>query len=163
MALKRQYQNLSNFSMSSMTDVIFLLLIFFMVTSTLVFPSAIDVNLPESGEQTSEKPVTEVYLTGNDELYLVTNRSDSVAANTTPRQVTRDELLNSLVQIHQVDSTRAVALYADTIVRYGKVVELLDMAAKANLKMVLATRASQTATSQIVNTPVAPAAGEPLK
>ena len=46
MALKRQHDMLSMFSMASMTDVIFLLLIFFMVTSTFVFPSALEVNLP---------------------------------------------------------------------------------------------------------------------
>jgi biopolymer transport protein ExbD len=162
MALKRQYQNLSTFSMSSMTDVIFLLLIFFMVTSTLIFPSAIEVNLPESGEQTTEKPVTEVYLTAEDQLYIVPDRTDSVAANTTPRMVSREELLAS-AQIQQMDSTRSVALYADTVVHYGKVVELLDMVASVNLKMVLATRASQTAQSQLVATPVAPAAGTPVK
>ncbi len=149
--------------MSSMTDVIFLLLIFFMVTSTLIFPSAIEVNLPESGEQTTEKPVTEVYLTAEDQLYIVPDRTDSVAANTTPRMVSREELLASLAQIQQMDSTRSVALYADTVVHYGKVVELLDMAASVNLKMVLATRASQTAQSQLVATPVAPAAGTPVK
>ena len=48
MALKRQHNTLSMFSMASMTDVIFLLLIFFMVTSTFVFPSALEVNLPQS-------------------------------------------------------------------------------------------------------------------
>lgn len=62
MALKRNFQSLETFSMSSMTDVIFLLLIFFMVTSTIIFPAAIDVNLPQSSEQTSLKPVTEVYI-----------------------------------------------------------------------------------------------------
>ena len=50
MALKRQHKTLSMFSMASMTDVIFLLLIFFMVTSTFVFPSALEVNLPQSSE-----------------------------------------------------------------------------------------------------------------
>ena len=45
MAIKRPLQNLTTFSMSSMTDVIFLLLIFFMVTSTLVFPTALDLSL----------------------------------------------------------------------------------------------------------------------
>ncbi|MDE6099831.1 MAG: biopolymer transporter ExbD, partial [Paramuribaculum sp.] len=47
MALKRQYDMTSLFSMASMTDVIFLLLIFFMVTSTFVFPTALEVNLPQ--------------------------------------------------------------------------------------------------------------------
>ena len=58
MAIKRPLQNLTTFSMSSMTDVIFLLLIFFMVTSTLVFPTALDVNLPQSGEPRSTSPPT---------------------------------------------------------------------------------------------------------
>ena len=50
------------FSMSSMTDVIFLLLIFFLVTSTFVFPSALEVNLPQSSQQTTLKPTTRIYI-----------------------------------------------------------------------------------------------------
>ena len=75
MALKRNFQSLDTFSMSSMTDVIFLLLIFFMVTSTIIFPSAIDVNLPQSSEQTSTKPITEVYINADNELFLVADRN----------------------------------------------------------------------------------------
>lgn len=52
MALKRRNKVSAAFSMSSMTDVIFLLLIFFMVTSTVVFPNAIKVLLPQSQKQT---------------------------------------------------------------------------------------------------------------
>ena len=48
MALKRQNTMMAAFSMASMTDVIFLLLIFFMVTSTFVFPTALEVNVPEA-------------------------------------------------------------------------------------------------------------------
>ena len=48
MALKRQYDMTALFSMASMTDIIFLLLIFFMVTSTYVFPTALELNLPQS-------------------------------------------------------------------------------------------------------------------
>ena len=50
MALKRRNRIEASFSMASMTDVIFLLLIFFMVTSTFVFPNAIKVLLPQSKE-----------------------------------------------------------------------------------------------------------------
>ena len=46
MALKRQHDLLASYSMASMTDVIFLLLIFFMVTSTFVSPTAFEVDLP---------------------------------------------------------------------------------------------------------------------
>lgn len=162
MALKRQYRDLAAFSMSSMTDVIFLLLIFFMVTSSLVFPSAIEVQLPQSGEQTSERPVTEVYVSADSTLYIVIDRNDSVASNAMPQRVTAEELMTALGEVRRNDSTRAVALYADVEIPYGKVVEVLDMAATQDIKMVLATRASQTARTKLVNTPVAPAAGKQL-
>ncbi len=165
MALKRQFTDLSTFSMSSMTDVIFLLLIFFMVTSTLIFPSAIDVNLPESSDRTSLKPVTEVYITADTLLYIVENRSDTVQAAATPALVSKNELQGRLTDIAAADSTRAVALYADTHVEYGKVVELLDIGARAGLKMVLATRTPQVNTthgSSLVETPVSKAAAGPI-
>ena len=57
MALKRRNRIEASFSMASMTDVIFLLLIFFMVTSTFVFPNAIKVNLPQSKQQAAVKPM----------------------------------------------------------------------------------------------------------
>ncbi len=130
--------------MSSMTDVIFLLLIFFMVTSTIIFPAAIEVNLPESSESTQLKPVTEVYIDSLNNLYLVADRNDSIPPANTPQQVSADELMAALRLIQQQDSLRAVALYADKSIRYEKVVDVLDMAARNGLKMVLSTRASQT-------------------
>ena len=56
--LKRRNKVSPQFSMSSMTDIIFLLLIFFMITSTMVSPNAIKVLLPQSSQQTSAKPMT---------------------------------------------------------------------------------------------------------
>lgn len=129
--------------MSSMTDVIFLLLIFFMVTSTLIFPAAIDVNLPQSSEQTSKKPLTEVYVDSLSQFFIVMDRTDSIPGNSTPKPVTHDQLVAALTLIQQQDSTRGIALYADEKVEYGKIVELLDMAARRHMKMVLATRALQ--------------------
>lgn len=143
MALKRSYTTLDTFSMSSMTDVIFLLLIFFMVTSTLIFPAAIDVNLPQSSEQTSKKTLTEVYVDSLSQFYIVMDRTDSLPAGSTPRPVSREELIGALTLIQQQDSTRGIALYADEKVEYGKIVEILDMAARRKMKMVLATKALQ--------------------
>ncbi|MEE1023093.1 MAG: biopolymer transporter ExbD [Muribaculaceae bacterium] len=143
MALRKQFPSLATFSMSSMTDVIFLLLIFFMVTSTLIFPAAVEVNLPQSGETTQLKPVTEVYIDSLNNLYLVADRNDSIPANSHPRKVEAEELRASLQQIQSLDSLRAIALYADEKVEYGNVVSILDMAARSGLKMVLATRASE--------------------
>lgn len=141
MALKRQFQTLETFSMSSMTDVIFLLLIFFMVTSTLIFPAAIDVNLPQSGQQTSLKPSTEVYVDSLANIYLVEDRNDSTGVLSIPRRISADSLALRLEAIHLTDSLRPMALYADQNVKYAKVVEILDMAAKHEFRMVLSTRA----------------------
>lgn len=143
MALKRPFEPMSLFSMSSMTDVIFLLLIFFMVTSSFVFPSAVDVNLPSSSNQISTKPVTEVYLDSLYNISIVEDRTDTLHIEKSfPRQVNLDGLAERLAAIRAQDSLRTVALYADKSVEYGKVVEILDAAAKQRLKMVLATQAA---------------------
>ena len=56
--------------MASMTDVIFLLLIFFMVTSTVVIPNAIKVTLPQAQKQTAAKPLTRVTIDANLNYYV---------------------------------------------------------------------------------------------
>ncbi len=143
MALKKQFPTLDTFSMSSMTDVIFLLLIFFMVTSTLITPSAVDVNLPQSGVQTDMKPVTEVYVDSLHQVYLVVDRNDSTGVNSIAHRIDKEGLAAALKDIQSKDSLRAVALYADERVEYGYVVDILDIAARNKLRMVLATKARQ--------------------
>lgn len=136
MALKRQHNMMSGFSMASMTDVIFLLLIFFMVTSTFVFPTALEVNLPQSGEQTAIKPGTRVYLDKDFNIFAQFGDEE-------PQQVDEDQLIAFLTLTRQQSPDSFIALYADESVPYGKVVEILDKSARANLKMVLATKPIQ--------------------
>ncbi|MGM9828756.1 MAG: ExbD/TolR family protein [Muribaculaceae bacterium] len=136
MALKRQHNMMSGFSMASMTDVIFLLLIFFMVTSTFVFPTALEVSLPQSGEQTAIKPGTRVYLDKDFNIFAQFGDEE-------PQQVDEDQLIAFLTLIRQQSPDSFIALYADESVPYGKVVEILDKSARANLKMVLATKPIQ--------------------
>lgn len=135
MALKRQFEMTSLFSMASMTDVIFLLLIFFMVTSTFVFPTALEINLPQSSEQTAIKPGTRVYI--DKDLVMYASFGDEE-----PQMMeSREQLLTFLQLTQQQDSTRQfIAVYADEEVPYGKVIEVLDLGAISNLKMVLATK-----------------------
>ena len=59
---------------------------------------------PQSSEQTSLKPVTEVYIDKDSKLFLVADRNDSTEENSTARAVTRDELLASLMLIQRQDS-----------------------------------------------------------
>lgn len=163
MAIKRPLQNLTTFSMSSMTDVIFLLLIFFMVTSTLVFPTALDVNLPQSGEQSSAKPVSEIYITADSLYYFVQDRNDTSASK--PRgPLSLAQLGTDLQTVHKTDSLRPVAIYADTRVPYGKVVDAMDLAARLEVKTVLATKASQRVDAiPGMAVPDAPNAAKPLQ
>lgn len=140
MALKRRHTPLSIFSMSSLTDIIFLLLIFFMVTSTLIQPTALDVNLPKSEVQTSLKPQTEIYIDSIGQLSIVENRMDTTSSLQSVQQgISSEELNQRLQQIHQSDSLRAVAIYADQKVDYGHVVSVLNIANRYGMKAVLAT------------------------
>ena len=121
------------FNMASMTDVIFLLLIFFMVTSTFVFPSALEVNLPQSSEQTAVKPGTRVWIDKDLNLFAAFGDDE-------PKPLKSDELMTFL-QLAQQNSPEAfIALYADEEVPYGKIVEVLDNGARLNVKIVLATK-----------------------
>ena len=145
MALKRQYDMTSLFSMASMTDVIFLLLIFFMVTSTFVFPTALEVNLPQSSEQTAIKPSARVYVDKNKVIYASFAEDKSE-----PQPMTMEQLV-SFVQVmrSQNNGEDFIAIYADEEVPYGTLVEILDIGARYGLKMVLATKpAPSTATPQ---------------
>ncbi len=126
----------SLFSMASMTDVIFLLLIFFMVTSTFVFPTALEINLPQSSEQTAIKPTTRVVV------YKDLRISVSLNNDPAPQEVTLEQLRAILTLEKQQSDTddNVIAIYADEEVPYGKLVEILDLGAKSGLKMVLATK-----------------------
>lgn len=144
MALKRNFQSLETFSMSSMTDVIFLLLIFFMVTSTFVFPTALEVNLPQSSEQTAIKPGTRVYIDKEHRLYASFGDEE-------PQAIEPEALLAFLQLAQKSEPESFIAIYADEEVPYGKIVEVLDMGARNNLKMVLATKPTQTTPSAAAN------------
>ncbi|MCC8071673.1 MAG: biopolymer transporter ExbD [Bacteroidales bacterium] len=133
MSLKRQYDMTSLFSMASMTDVIFLLLIFFMVTSTFVFPTALEINLPQSSEQTAIKPSTRIYIDKELRLYVSLEGKE-------PHEMTADQMLGFLQMMQREDPQQFIAIYADAEVPYGRLVEVLDMGSKTGLKMVLATK-----------------------
>lgn len=136
MALKRQFDMTSLFSMASMTDVIFLLLIFFMVTSTFVFPTALEVNLPQSSEQTAIKPSTRVFVDKDETIYASFAEDSS-----TPQPMSIDQLISFIQVMRQRgDSEDFIAIYADEDVTYGTLVEILDIGARNGLKMVLATK-----------------------
>lgn len=121
------------FSMASMTDVIFLLLIFFMVTSTFVFPTALEVNLPQSSQQTAIKSVTRVYVDKDLQLYASFGEEE-------PQAMQEEQLVAFLRLAQQQDPESYIAIYADEVVPYGELIKILDIGSSNNLKMVLATK-----------------------
>lgn len=149
MSLKRQYQVSAAFSMASMTDVIFLLLIFFMVTSTFVLPAAMEVNLPESSEETPLRPSARVYVDAAGEMYVTFDTED-------PRAIGQDELVTFMQLAKEQEPGSYVAVYADENITYGKLVQVLDMGAANGVRMVLATKpAPESVKPQQPQTPAA--------
>lgn len=133
MALKQRFNVEATFSMASMTDVIFLLLIFFMITSTIVVPNSIKVLLPKSQQQAQAKPITRLTI-DKDLNYYVAN------ANEREQLVAFDEITPFLQSVYNEDPEIFVALYADEEVPYREIVKILDIANQNKFKMVLMTR-----------------------
>ena len=133
MSLKRKHKLTPEFSMASMTDVIFLLLIFFVITSTMVQPNSMRVQLPESSSSSSERPVTRIVI-DKDLNYFVASGSGE------EEPVPFEALAGRLQAATAGDTTRYVALYADESVPYRAVMEVLNLANEQQYKIVLAAR-----------------------
>ena len=127
MNLKNRSKVSAEFNMSSMTDMVFLLLIFFMLTSTLVTTSALDVILPKSKAQTVKKST--VTVTINPDLQVSVN-SDIVDLN---------QLEMAILEAAASDPEAVIILRADASVPTGETVRVMDIAYRNRIKMVLAT------------------------
>ena len=133
MAIKRRNKANAQFSMSSMTDIVFLLLIFFLVTSTLVNPNALKLLLPKSTGQVAAKATTSVSIKDwHNGTY-----SYHINGNETPipfNQV-EDALINELIQ--EEDPT--FSIYADETVPVKEVVAMMNIAMRNHYKVIMAT------------------------
>jgi biopolymer transport protein ExbD len=133
MALKRRTKLSPNFSMASMTDIIFLLLLFFLISSTIVVPNSIKITLPQSQKQTAARPLSRITIDKNLNYYVA-------FGNQREKQVPFSEITPFLVENYNKEPDMFVALYADETVPYGEIVKVLNIATKNKFKMVLATR-----------------------
>ena len=133
MSLKRRQKISPSFSMSSMTDLIFLLLIFFMITSTMVSPNAIKVLLPQGSQQTSAKPMVRVIINKDLNYYGAFGPEDEM-----PLAI--DEIPAFLEECARKEPEMYVALYADESIPYREIARMLNIANEHHYKMVLATR-----------------------
>ena len=128
MALKSRNKVSPNFNMSSMTDIVFLLLIFFMLTSTLVSPNALKLLLPNSKSKTLEKQTISISINKELDFYINEN------------QVIESNLENELKVILANQEEPAIILHADKTVDIEHVVKVMDIAYRNKYKIVLATK-----------------------
>lgn len=117
----------AGFSMASMTDIVFLLLIFFMITSTLIAPNALKLLLPQSQHQTMAKPITTVSITRDFEFFVETT------------QVEFSQLEGILQQKMMNAEDPTISLHVDRSVPMEQVVRVMNIARNNQYKLILAT------------------------
>ena len=116
------------FNMSSMTDIVFLLLIFFMLASTLVTTSAIDILLPKASGKTENKKSVAVSIKKDLTYYIDQKR------------VGESILENELVQLLSSQSQPTIVLRAEQSVPVQHVVKVMDIANRNKFKVILAVK-----------------------
>ncbi len=134
MAIKRTTRALSETSMSSMSDLVFLLLIFFLVTSTLVNPNALKLLLPKSTGQVSAKATVSVSIKDwGDDIYTY-----HVNGNEEP--VSYETVEDELVELLQSEEDPTFSIYSDETVPVKEIVAMMNIAKRNHYKVILATQ-----------------------
>lgn len=127
MAIKRGSKVDKSYSAASMTDLMFLLLIFLLISTTLINPNALKLLLPKSANQLKEKPYTTVSITSDLQYYVETS------------PVSFDNLESALQSKMSGAEDPTVSLHADKTVPIDEVVKVMNIAKDNNYKLILAT------------------------
>ena len=114
------------FNMSSMTDIVFLLLIFFMIASTLVTTNAIDILLPTASGKTENKKSVAVSIKKDLSFYIDKSK------------VEVQDLETELLQRLQKETAPTLVLRAEKSVPVDYVVKVMDIANRNKFKIILA-------------------------
>lgn len=116
-----------------MTDIVFLLLIFFLVTSTLVNPNALKLLLPKSTGQVSAKPTASVSVKdeGNDTYTYYIDGSHTA--------IPFEQVEDALVERLSSEEDPTFSIYSDESVPVGQIVQIMNIAKRNHYKVILAT------------------------
>lgn len=121
-------------SMSSMTDIVFLLLIFFLVTSTLVNPNALKLLLPKSTGQVSAKATVSISIKDwGDDVY-------TYHINGSQDPVSYEEAEDEIVEMLQSEEDPTFSIYSDETVPVKEIVAMMNIAKRNHYKVILATQ-----------------------
>ena len=118
------------FNMSSMTDIVFLLLIFFMIASTLVTTNAIDILLPKASGKTENKKSVSVSIQKDLTFYI------------DQRIVKVQNLESELLVLFQNETAPSIILREEKSVPVDYVVKVMDIANRNKFKIILAVNPS---------------------
>ena len=134
MALKRNTKVDAQFAVSSMTDIVFLLLIFFLVTSTLINPNALKLLLPKSTGQVNAKATVSVSIKdwGNDTYTYHINGAE--------QPLPMHEVEDQLITLLSAEEDPTFSIYSDQSVPVGEVVGVMNIAKRNHYKVILATQ-----------------------
>ena len=127
MAISKRNKISVSFSSTGMTDIVFILLIFFMLTSTLVHPTALKLLLPKGSSQTSAKPLTTISITSDLKYYVEEQQINFEDLET----VLREKLGNA--------PDTYISLHADKTIPWENVVRVLNIAQSNSYKIIIAT------------------------
>lgn len=115
------------FSMSSMTDVVFLLLIFFIITSTLISPKGLTVNLPGGKSQTADKPKLVISVVDENTIHFK-DQNMSVQQLETALKSERG---------NYTDENAIVRFDGDKAISWGLAAQIMDIAKRNKYKFVV--------------------------
>lgn len=115
------------FSVSSMTDIVFLLLIFFILVSTLVTTNSLNLILPQTGKPNDgiDPPIVKVVVTEEGQFFV---DDKLVAANA---------IENTLISKMEGANMNGIVLKSDPEAPTEQVVSVMDIADKNEYKIVL--------------------------
>lgn len=116
----------TEFNMSSMTDIVFLLLIFFMLTSTMVTTNALDLVLPKGKGKTDSNKSLSVSIDKDLAFFIDKDKVDET------------QLESLLLGLLEGQENKAIVLRAEKSVPHEKVVYVMDIAYRNGIKMVVA-------------------------
>ena len=128
MKLKRRNKVAAEFNMSSMTDIIFLLLIFFIITSKFTPEPILKVLLPKGSKTTTTKQLIKVAV------------STDLEYSVDDEKVSFDRLPYALDEALTTNPGATVSIYGDKRVNYEKVMDLVYMVNELGGKPVLALK-----------------------
>lgn len=131
MPLKRRVRVEPSFSLAAMIDIIFLLLMFFMLTSKFVTPNALNLQLPSSAATTMASPSLAVSIDAKGNYYL--------DADITSENALEASLRGKIRKSGQDLKNTTITVVAEKSVPIEKVVFVLDIANRLKVKTILAT------------------------